>query len=89
MDNKNVISTKKAAERLGVSMRQVRKLCGAPCPKCRGEKCDVCFHTGARLPAERMNGDTGPWMIIETGLELPHIVDRKVGKPKKETNDES
>jgi excisionase family DNA binding protein len=58
------ITTKEAAERLGISLARVQQL----------------IHSG-RLPAQKFGRD----LQIREG-DLAKVADRKVGRPRKETN---
>lgn len=83
-----------AATLLNISTRLVRRMISEPCPDCEGpmienrwdwrkseNDCKSCLGTGRRLPAFRFGSRS--WYVLEHGLTLDHVKNRRVGRPAK------
>lgn len=82
----NLLTTKQAAEILGLSLRRVQDMVKQSCPACGGEgaKCPRCRGTGHKLPHQELgHSGRGPIRAIYPwALDLPDIRDRWVaGRP--------
>lgn len=61
------LSVTQAADILGISRQRCNTLTLDQCPKCQGEGCNRCWHTGKRLPSVQVGGKK---MILRADLVL-------------------
>jgi len=79
------LTTKRAAEQLGVSVRRVQQMTVTPCPMCNGQGkgCRRCKGTGYYLPWEP-GGQSGTGtikLIPRWAIELADVQQRPDGRP--------